>query len=275
MQNGSKVRKIIGVVAGKGGVGKSAVAVNTALAMSFRGFKIGILDADIYGPSVAKMIPVLTYPRANGDSQEEIFPAEGGGVKIISTSFFASSGAMVVRAPIANGIILQFLKNVIWGDLDYLFIDFPPGTGDIQLTLMQEGVLSGAVVVTTPQEIALLDVRKAIHMLEEMNVPILGIVENMSYLLHGDQKIFPFGSGGGEKLANERGIPFLGKVPMDPRMSFCMDNGVSIFSEDGLLKEIFLDVSHKIEEILGQTENSRGLQSFELVWKEWKNDFSL
>lgn len=219
---------VIGIVAGKGGVGKSTVTVNIALALKEMGFTVGIIDADIYGPSMRKMMGCVILPSQSSEQPERILPAEGLGLKFISMAFFVpDQEAAVVRAPIANAVIVQFLNQVDWGDLDYLLVDFPPGTGDIQLTLMQQGKLTGALLVTTPQEVALLDVRKATRMLQQLGVPILGVVENMSSFLGYS----PFGKGGGEKLSMELNIPLLGEIPIAPELSRCGDGGLSLFEE--------------------------------------------
>lgn len=226
------IQSIIGIAAGKGGVGKSCVTVNLALALQKLGFKIGIIDADIYGPSLRRMLPEEKLPIQNKD---RIIPAVCKGIKLISMAYFRREDeAAVVRAPIANGIIQQFLKNVDWGELDYLLIDFPPGTGDIQLTLSQNAQLSGAIMVTTPQEVALLDVRKAMHLFYQVKVPIIGIVENMSFFQvpGSDQKVYPFGQGGGNNLAKESGFSLLGEIPIHAEISRSGDNGSSLFEEN-------------------------------------------
>lgn len=226
----SGVKHIIGVAAGKGGVGKSTVTVNLALALQKFGFSVGILDADIYGPSLRKMLKGDNLPMQKG---EVITPAIVSGIKMISMAYFRKADeAAAVRAPIANSIITQFLKQVSWGSLDYLLIDFPPGTGDVQLTLCQQANLQGAIMVTTPQEVAVLDVRKAIHLFSQVQVPIIGVVENMSYYQPNpsEEKKYLFGKGGGERLARETGVPFLGMIPIDPAISQSGDLGVSLFN---------------------------------------------
>ena len=173
------VKRIVGVVAGKGGVGKSTVAAHLALALKRRGLKVGVLDADIYGPSMRLLLNEEAPPGQEGD---HVVPARASGMPIISVAYFRSGEApSVVRAPIANQIIKQFLESVLWGELDYLIVDFPPGTGDIQITLMQLARFSGVVVVTTPQELSLLDVRKSIQMVQAAEVSLLGVIENMSF----------------------------------------------------------------------------------------------
>lgn len=227
------IKNIIAVAAGKGGVGKSTVAVNLALALKNQGFQVGLLDADIYGPSVLQMLPEGIWPVQDPQNPQRILPGLTLGLKFISTAHFKNKKeGSVVRAPIANSIISQFLKQVNWGELDYLVIDFPPGTGDIQLTLMQQSNLSGAVMVTTPQEVSLLDVRKSMCMFEELQVPLLGVIENMSYFLvpTTQEKHFPFGSGGGKKCADEFGVYYFGEIGIDPTLSHCGDSGESLFS---------------------------------------------
>lgn len=222
-----KIHTMIGIAAGKGGVGKSTVTVNLALALQRLGFKVGVLDADIYGPSMRKMLPEDVMPGKKG---EIYFPAECKGIKMVSMAYFRKEGeATAVRAPIANALISRFITNMAWGALDYLLVDFPPGTGDVQLTLSQKMPLTGAVMVTTPQEVALLDVRKAMHLFEAVKVPVLGIVENMSYFESDGKKNYLFGQGGGSRLAHEKGLPFLGEVPIDPILCTCGDTGASIF----------------------------------------------
>lgn len=225
----TRIKYVLAVAAGKGGVGKSTVTVNLALALKRQGYAVGVLDADIYGPSIRRMLPEESLPTQRGNF---FTPAICKGIKLMSMSYFRSENqAAAVRAPIANGLITQFLKNVDWGDLDFLLIDFPPGTGDIQLTLAQQAHLAGAVMVSTPQEVALMDVRKAMNLFDQVKVPILGVVENMSYFPHPvtGEPIYLFGKAGGERLAQEGGIPFLGAVPVDPQISRCGDEGLSIF----------------------------------------------
>ncbi|NGX47262.1 MAG: Iron-sulfur cluster carrier protein [Chlamydiae bacterium] len=226
----SKIRSILAIAAGKGGVGKSSVAVNLALALKSQGFKVGLLDADIYGPSLEQMLPKGIAPAENPEDLERLLPALAFGIPFISIAHFKKK-ASIVRAPIANQIIQQFLTIIDWGELDYLLIDFPPGTGDIQLTLMQKAKISAAVVVTTPQVVATLDVSKAVQLFQKMEIPVLGVIENMSYLMLGEEKIFPFGSGGGEALAKEFSFPILGQIPIDPKISEMGDHGESLFEK--------------------------------------------
>lgn len=261
-----KKKIIIAIAAGKGGVGKSSVTVNLALALKQLGKSVGILDADIYGPSIRKMLPEDQLPAQKGPS---IIPALCKGIKMISMAYFRNANeAAVLRAPIVNGIIAQFIKQVEWGDLDYLLIDFPPGTGDIQLTLSQQANLTAAIMVTTPQEVALLDVRKAMDMFHQVKIPILGIVENMSYFYHEkiDEKLYLFGKGGGEKLARESGTPLLGEIPIDPEVSRAGDLGESIFNnKDNTAAKAFIALAEQIMTTINSLEKA---DSFELIWKE-------
>ena len=253
------MKYIIGIAAGKGGVGKSTITVNLALALKNLGFAVGILDADIYGPSMQHMLPKGTAPY---EKDGAIVPADTYGIKLISMAFFKQEAA-AVRAPIANGLINQFIHRVEWGDLDYLFVDFPPGTGDIQLTLAQECNFTGAIVVTTPQEVALIDVRKAIQLFEPLRVPVLGVIENMSY--YGKEKIYLFGRDGGKRLAEEYRIPFLGQIPLDPELCACGDEGASIFSKNphSPSAEVFNLIAMQLNKELS-TINRNNRQNFDL-----------
>lgn len=226
----SQIKKIIGIAAGKGGVGKSTVTVNLARALKMQGFTVGILDADIYGPSIRKMLPEGALPYSEG---EALYPAQSEGLKVMSMAYFREEHeAAAVRAPIASGLITQFLKDILWGDLDYLLIDFPPGTGDIQLTLCQHANLNGIVLVTTPQEVAILDVQKALHLFQKVKVPLIGVVENMSYYVDSaGKKQFVFGKGGGEKLARDHKLTLLTQIALDPLISESGDKGCSLFTE--------------------------------------------
>ncbi len=268
------VRYVIAVAAGKGGVGKSTVAVNLALALKKKGYNVGVLDADIYGPSLSKMLPTQTTLQNSFLNPDMLVPFESFGIKTMSLSYLrAQDDPMAVRAPIANGIILQFLLQVQWGELDYLIVDMPPGTGDIQLTIMQKISLSGALIVTTPQAVATADVRKAIHMFHHMNVPILGLVENMSHFIEPISKItyYPLGKGGGEKISKEFGIPFIGEIPLDSQISFCADEGKSIFEESivGKVSICFEKISGHLSDHLYALETLEGdsLKDFELIWE--------
>lgn len=274
----SNVKSIIGIAAGKGGVGKSCLTVNLALALSELGFKVGVMDTDIYGPSIRRMLPEDQMPEQN---QDRIKPAISRGIKLISMAYFRKENeAAVVRAPIANGIIQQFIKNVDWGELDYLLIDFPPGTGDVQLTLAQNAKLSGAIMVTTPQEVALMDVRKAMHLFYQVKVPIIGVVENMSYyqLPGGTERSYPFGQGGGRRLAEESGFSLLGEIPIHFEISRSGDEGSSIFAqktpEAEKIASIFLDLAKVVVAHL-KIMKSRRLIEVEKIKQKDKHTFTV
>jgi ATP-binding protein involved in chromosome partitioning len=243
----STIKYTIAIAAGKGGVGKSTVTVNIALALAHAGYQVGILDTDLYGPSARKMLPEQQLPRQEGDI---IFPALCNGIKMISMAYFCRANeAFMVRAPIANGLISQFVNNVAWGDLDFLLIDFPPGTGDIQLTLSQKAQLDGAVMVTTPQEVAVMDVRKAIYLFNQVKVPIIGIVENMSYYLSTPRSppVYLFGKGGGDRLAQEVGVSLLGEIPIDPELCKSGDEGRSLWNgKPNLAVDAFNKIAEKL-----------------------------
>lgn len=209
------VRNTIAISSGKGGVGKSTVAVNVAVALAQSGAQVGLLDADILGPNIPMMMGVHELP---APTSEKIPPAEAMGVQLMSMGFLVPEGEPLVwRGPMLHSAIRQLLSDVAWGDLDYLVIDLPPGTGDAQLSLAQSVPLSGAVIVTQPQNVALSDARKGLAMFTKLGVPILGVVENMS----GDF----FGEGGGRRLADEYNVPFLGQVPLDPQVRLGGDQG--------------------------------------------------
>jgi ATP-binding protein involved in chromosome partitioning len=221
------VKNVIAVASGKGGVGKSTVSVNLAVALAKAGATVGLLDADITGPNIPMMLGIDGQPTASANNK--IVPLERHGVKAISIQFFVPEGQPIVwRGPLIGGAISQFLRDVEWGELDYLVVDLPPGTSDAQLTLAQAVPISGTVLVTTPQDVALSDVAKALSMLQRLNVPIIGIVENMSAFVcpHCGEATEIFGHGGGERFAEQHGIPFLGKVPLDVTVRQGGDAGV-------------------------------------------------
>jgi ATP-binding protein involved in chromosome partitioning len=221
------VKNVIAVASGKGGVGKSTVSVNLAVALAQAGASVGLLDADITGPNIPMMLGVSGQPKATAENKIE--PMERHGVKVISIQFFVPEGQPIVwRGPLVGGAIQQFLRDVDWGELDYLVIDLPPGTSDAQLTLAQAVPISGAVLVTTPQEVALSDVAKALAMFKRMSVPILGLVENMTAFAcpHCGELTEIFGRGGGERFAAEHGLDFLGAVPLDVTVRQGGDVGV-------------------------------------------------
>ncbi|MEW6775910.1 MAG: Mrp/NBP35 family ATP-binding protein [Bdellovibrionota bacterium] len=224
-----QIKNIVAVASGKGGVGKSTVAVNLALSLVQAGAKVGLMDCDFYGPSIPLMLDVSKKDLRQAG--EKILPARKHGLEILSFGFFVGEKDPVIwRGPMLDSAIRQFFSDIGWGELDYLIVDMPPGTGDVQLSLCQRVPLAGAVIVTTPQAVALADVYKAISMFEKVNVPILGIVENMSYFIAPDtgKRYDIFGSGGGEKLAKETGAPLLGQIPLDPRVVSGGDSGKPI-----------------------------------------------
>jgi ATP-binding protein involved in chromosome partitioning len=221
------VKNIIAVASGKGGVGKSTVSVNLAVALAQSGASVGLLDADITGPNIPMMLGAEGQPKASADNK--ITPLERYGVKVISIQFFVAEGQPIVwRGPLIGGAIQQFLRDVDWGELDYLVIDLPPGTSDAQLTLAQAVPISGTVLVTTPQEVALADVAKALAMLKRMSVPVIGVVENMNGFAcsHCGEVTEIFGRGGGERFAREHDIEFLGGIPIDVTVRQGGDVGV-------------------------------------------------
>jgi ATP-binding protein involved in chromosome partitioning len=223
------VKAVVLVMSGKGGVGKSTVAANLAVALKRQGAKVGLLDADIYGPSVPTMFGVHGQPLTDGD---KIRPHERHGVKLMSIGFLLEDpkAAVVWRGPMLHGALLQFLKDVDWGELDVLLLDLPPGTGDVALTLAQRVRSTGAVIVTTPQEVALQDVYKSVSMAKKVGIPILGVVENESYFVcDGCEKRHElFGSGGGQRIAEFAGAPLLGQIPLEPSVREWGDAGTPV-----------------------------------------------
>lgn len=216
------VRHIIAVASGKGGVGKSTVAANLAIALQMHGQKVGLMDADIYGPSVPMMMGVGAVNPSIAN-----FPIEKYGLKLMSLGFIPDAvNGVLLRGPMVGKWVSTFLTQINWGDLDFLVIDMPPGTGDAQLTLCQTANLTGAVIVTTPQDVSLIDAVKALNMFGQLRTPVLGVIENMSYFVGDDGKRYEiFRHGGGKRLADEAKVPFLGEVPIDPRVAQCGDAG--------------------------------------------------
>src|SRR5947199_1854821 len=245
------IRQVIAVASGKGGVGKSTVAANLALALRGRGLAVGLMDADIYGPSVPMMMGLGTV-----DPQTTPLPMEKYGLKLMSMGFLVNPAQAVIwRGPMIHKAVTDFLTRIEWGALDYLVIDLPPGTGDAQLTLTQTAPLSGAVIVTTPQDVSLIDARKGLEMFRQVRVPVLGIVENMSYFVGGDGKRYEiFGHGGGTKLAQEAGVPFLGEIPIDPRVAECGDAGDPIVHRypDSSIAQSYLALAKAVMDELKQ-----------------------
>lgn len=254
------IKNAIAVGSGKGGVGKSTVAVNLAVALAQAGARVGLLDADIYGPNIPTMMGVDHLP---APKDQKILPAEAYGVKLMSIGLLVKPGqAMIWRGPMLHSAIRQFLSDVDWGELDYLIIDLPPGTGDAQISLAQTIPLSGGIIVTLPQNVSVEDASRAIEMYKALQVPVLGIVENMSFLELPDGKLMEiFGSGGGERLAREAGVPFLGKVPMLPEVREGGDKGepiVAVLPEASAAKAL-VEISHQVAaQISVATINSNG-----------------
>ncbi|MBX7211062.1 MAG: Mrp/NBP35 family ATP-binding protein [Verrucomicrobiaceae bacterium] len=227
------VKRVIAIASGKGGVGKSTVASNLAVALSRSGARTGLCDCDLYGPSIAHMFG--THERPYQNEQQQIVPIEKHGLQLMSMGFMLDdTSPVIVRGPMATKYTQQFLRQVAWDGLDYLVLDLPPGTGDIQLTIMQTVALDGAVVVTTPQEVALIDARKAVSMFEKLNVPILGIIENMSYFIcPNDGNVYHiFGKGGGERESKRLNVPLLGQIPIEMSVRESGDEGHPVSLDD-------------------------------------------
>ena len=243
------IKNVIAVASGKGGVGKSTTAVNLALAIAAEGGKVGIMDADIYGPSQPRMLGIDGKPESKDGTTME--PMENYGVQAMSIGFLIDEETpMIWRGPMVTQALEQLINDTNWGDLDYLIIDLPPGTGDIQLTLSQKIPVSGAVIVTTPQDIALLDARKGLKMFEKVNVPVLGIVENMSIHICSScgHEEHIFGSGGGEKMSRDYDVDFLGALPLDIAIREQADNGkpTVVASPDSRISEIYREISRRV-----------------------------
>jgi len=248
------VKQVIAIASGKGGVGKSTVAANLAAALSANGAKVGLCDCDLYGPSIALMFGSRERPLATED--DRIVPIEQYGIKLMSMGFLLDDNApAILRGPMVTRYTQQFLRQVEWGDLDYLILDLPPGTGDIQLTIVQTVALTGALIVTTPQEVALIDARKAAAMFEKVEVPVLGLIENMSYFLcPSDQARYDiFGTGGGRREAQRLGVPLLGEVPIAIATREAGDRGkpIVLAKPEGAEAAIFREIA---EEVVGMCE---------------------
>ena len=248
------VKRIIAVASAKGGVGKSSVAVNLALALKDSGHRVGLMDADVYGPSVPTMLKVGGQPQVTDD--KKIKPFQSHGLQVMSMGLLMPPDQPVIwRGPLVMSAVKQFLQDVIWddqGELDYLVIDMPPGTGDAQLTLVQTVPLSGVVMVTTPQEVALADVRRGIGMFAKIEVPVLGVVENMSYFVCPDngKEYDIFGKGGGAEVARQYNLPLLGEIPIDPAIRQGGDTGnPAVEVEGSATREAFLKLASKVHEL--------------------------
>ncbi len=243
------IKNIIAVASGKGGVGKSTVSTNLAIAMSRHGLKIGLMDSDIYGPSIHIMMGVEDRPRVTPD--QKIIPIEKYGIRMMSMGFLVDRDAPLIwRGPLVMKAVEQFLRDVVWEELDALIIDLPPGTGDAQLTLVQKTPLTGAIIVTTPQEVALVDARRGLKMFQKVDTRVLGIVENMSYFIcpKCGEKSYIFGKNGGLKSAKELGVPLLGQVPIEPEVTEAGDSGVPIVARnpESASAKAFLEIAEKV-----------------------------
>ena len=223
------IRNIIAVGAGKGGVGKSTTSVNLAVALRQKGARVGLIDADVYGPNIPQMLGITAQPE--GNEEKKIIPVEAHGLKVISMGMMVPPDQPIIwRGPMLHSAIQQFMGGVVWGELDYLVVDLPPGTGDVALSMAQSVPMAGAVVVTTPQGVSVSDVRKAVGMFRQLNIPLLGVIENMAYFVcgHCQERTEIFGNGGGRRMAEEMSIPFLGEVPIDTRVRSGGDEGQPI-----------------------------------------------
>jgi ATP-binding protein involved in chromosome partitioning len=240
------IRNIVAVGAGKGGVGKTTTSVNLAVGLAQKGARVGLLDGDVYGPNVPQMLGLREAPQMDGETG--IVPPEAFGIKVISMGMLVPPDQPIIwRGPMLHGAVQQFMNDVRWGELDYLVVDLPPGTGDVALSMAQSVPMAGAIVVTTPQGVAVADVRKAVGMFRQLNIPVLGVIENMSYFVcsHCDERTDIFGTGGGRRMSDELGIPFLGEVPIDTRVRSGSDEGQPIVSvgADTPAAKAFLDLS--------------------------------
>lgn len=250
------VKNIIAIASGKGGVGKSTVAVNTAVALARQGYKVGMLDADIFGPSAPKMFDAESYrPQVKTENGiEKVVPMEKHGVKVLSVGFFVDPNEAVVwRGPMASNFLKQMIEQGDWGELDFLLIDLPPGTSDIHLTLVQEVGVTGAVIVSTPQDVALADAIKGISMFrtEKINVPVIGLIENMSWFTPAelpDKKYYIFGKEGCSKLAKEKNIPLLGQIPIEQSLCESGDSGIPVALGESASAEAFAKLAKSIAE---------------------------
>jgi ATP-binding protein involved in chromosome partitioning len=253
------VKHVVAVASGKGGVGKSTVAVNLAIALNRRGHGVGIMDADIYGPSLPTMLGAHDEPDIAdiGGGERKIIPLEKHGLKLMSLGFLQPEDAPVIwRGPLVMRAVRQFVRDVDWRGADILIIDLPPGTGDAQLTLTQSAPLDGAIIVTTPQDVALIDARKGLHMFEEVDVPVIGLIENMSVYTCPEcgHQAHIFRSGGGQKTADELGVPLLGAVPIDPAVAESGDAGLPavLAYPDSAVATAFEKIADAVEEVLAQ-----------------------
>ncbi len=257
------VKHIIAVASGKGGVGKSTTSVNLALGMQANGLKVGMLDADIYGPSVPRLLGVTGRPEPVSPGSRTLKPLDGFGLKAMSMGFLVDEDTpMIWRGPMVMSALQQMLREVAWGDLDVLVVDMPPGTGDAQLTLAQQTPLSGAVIVSTPQDLALIDARKGLNMFRKVNVPVLGIVENMSYFscTKCGERHDIFGHGGAREEAEKLGLPFLGEVPLDKELRLRSDSGqpIVVSAPDSHHAELYREIAKTVwASVLGDSAGQK------------------
>ncbi|HEV7501951.1 MAG TPA: Mrp/NBP35 family ATP-binding protein [Vicinamibacteria bacterium] len=250
------IRNIIAVGAGKGGVGKSTTAVNLALALHRKGARVGLMDADVYGPNTPQMLGIEGGPDVGED--KKMVPPEGFGIKVISMGMLVPADQPIIwRGPMLHGAVQQFMRDVAWGELDYLVVDLPPGTGDVSLSMAQSVPVAGAVVVTTPQGVSVADVRKAVAMFRQLNIPVLGVVENMSYFVcgHCQERTEIFGHGGGARMAEDLGIPFLGEVPIDTRVRSGGDEGqpIVVAAPESAAGAAFIDIAGRVAAEISKT----------------------
>ena len=257
------IKYLVAVASGKGGVGKSTVATNLALALHMQGRRVGLMDADIYGPSIPIMMGVTHV-----DPQTTPFPVERFGLKLMSIGFLVDANqAAILRGPMIHKYLTAFLTQISWGELDYLLIDTPPGTGDAQLSMAQIAPVSGVVTVVTPQDVSLTVARRGIEMFRQVKVPVLGIVENMSFFVGDDGKRYEiFRHGGGQKLAADAGVPFLGEIPIDPRVAECGDAGDPIVHKypDSEVAKAYLALASRVAEELQQAPPTPELPGLKL-----------
>ena len=260
------IRHPIAVASGKGGVGKSTVAVNLAVILAQAGSRVGLLDADIYGPNIPTMMGIHKMPLS---PDQKLIPPEAHGVKIISIGFMVPEDqALIWRGPMLHTAIRQFIQDVDWGELDYLIVDLPPGTGDVQLSLAQSMPLAGGIIVTLPQKVSVEDARRGLKMFQTMEVPVLGIVENMSYLkLEDGKQLDIFGSGGGKSLAEESQIPMIGAIPLDPIIREGGDSGIPVVIShpDSEAAKVMVSIAEKIAAKVEElAEKGAGFVSIEM-----------
>ena len=255
------VKTTLAISSGKGGVGKSTTSVNLAAALKLCGARVGLLDADVYGPNVPQMLGLghVEVQVTDTPQGQKFLPLEAHGIKVMSIGLLADRDRPLAwRGPVLHKLIVQFITEVEWGELDYLLIDLPPGTGDAHITIVQESPICGAIIVTTPQQIAVSDVRRSIHMFRQVGVPVLGIIENMSYLVcqHCGEPTYIFGSGGGEQVATELQAPLLGKVPIDPRICTGGDVGqpMPLVEPDSFVAKVFVQIAKGLESTFSSLE---------------------